>query len=239
MSNPPIDYFAPSLLRGAKYLKRREVEVVRVSLVDTIHGEVISLRARKAGGRIQLRLVDEYETEFELPYTAIDAPLSAEDLIKFLASCDPSPFDNECQLEIESQFYKGLQKLLDQLLDRKREWATAEDWLEQLQSQDRSSPDGFVWHQFWEWLAEAAAPRDGEPPMPFILAAAGESAKRKIDRLREQLRWAHDRGRLAAALRWLDARPPRAWHICSPDRWELSFYPTIEPPPDMEDAFGY
>lgn len=99
-------------------LDEGEVEVARISLADSVHGEVTSLRARKDAGRIHLRLVDEYETEFELPRNEIAASLSAMELIEFLAACEPCPFDTDCRLRIASAFYDGLQKLLDEHLER-------------------------------------------------------------------------------------------------------------------------
>ncbi|MFO0962034.1 MAG: hypothetical protein U0625_03915 [Phycisphaerales bacterium] len=99
-------------------LDEGEVEVARVSLADSVHGEVTSLRARKAGGRIQLRMVDEYESEFDLPQTEIAAPFSAGELIAFFAACEPCPFDTDCRLRIASPFYEGLQRLLDSHLER-------------------------------------------------------------------------------------------------------------------------
>ncbi len=99
-------------------LDEGEGEVARVSLADSVHGEVTSLRARKAGGRIRLRMVDEYETEFDLPQTEIAAPLAADELIEFFAACEPCPFDTDCRLRIASPFYEGLQMLLDKHLER-------------------------------------------------------------------------------------------------------------------------
>ena len=101
-------------------LEEGEVEIARVSLANSVHGEVTSLRARKAGGRIQLRLVDEYESEFELPQTEIAAPFSAEELLEFFAACEPCPFETECRLRIASLFYEGLQTRLDEILERAR-----------------------------------------------------------------------------------------------------------------------
>jgi hypothetical protein len=105
------------------------------------------------------------------------------------------------------------------------EWSTAEVWLERIKSQHRSSPEGYAWHQFWQWLGHAAPKGAGQPPRPLILAASGESASSKFHRLRDQLHWAHDRGILADALRWLDARPLDEWNVCPLERWGESFYP--------------
>jgi hypothetical protein len=104
------------------------------------------------------------------------------------------------------------------------DWSAAEVWLERIKSQHRSSPEGYAWHQFWEWLGDSAQKGAGKPPVPFILAASGESAASKFGRLREQLRWANERGILAEALQWLDKRPLEEWNTCPPDRWEESFY---------------
>ena len=115
------------------------------------------------------------------------------------------------------------------------EWSTAEVWLERIKSQHRSSPEGYAWHQFWQWLGHAAPKGAGQPPRPLILAASGESASSKFRRLRDQLHWAHERGILADALRWLDARPLSEWNICPPNRWGESFHPALD---DFEGGEG-
>jgi hypothetical protein len=115
------------------------------------------------------------------------------------------------------------------------DWSDAEAWLERLKSQHRSSPDGSTWHLFWEWLHQNAATATRRPPMPMILAASSESAESKHQRLCEQLRWAHDHGIMADALRWLDECPREEWSVCPPDRWKRSFYPTLD---DAEDDDG-
>ncbi len=99
-------------------LEDGEVEIVRVSLADSVHGEVTSLRVRRDGTSMALRLVDEYQTEFKLPRDRIGRPFTAGELIEFLSGCDPCPFDTDCQLRIASPFYQGLQPLLDQRLPR-------------------------------------------------------------------------------------------------------------------------
>jgi hypothetical protein len=103
------------------------------------------------------------------------------------------------------------------------DWSDAEALLERLKSQHRSSPDARSWLHFWEWLHQNAASESRRPPKPMILAASAESAASKHHRLREQLRWAHDHGILADALRWLDSRPQENWETCSPSRWDKSF----------------
>ena len=95
-----------------------EVEIARVALVDSVHGEVTSLRAKRGPGSISLCLVDEYETEFDLPRESIDRPFTSVELIRFLAECSPSPLESECQLRISSPFHGDLQALLDEHLER-------------------------------------------------------------------------------------------------------------------------
>jgi hypothetical protein len=94
-------------------LDKSEIEIVRIRYVDTIHGEVTSLRAKREGKRIKLRLLDEYETDFVLPKSTISRPFEAAELIQFLADCDPSPLDNDCTMEIASPFYDNLQRVLE------------------------------------------------------------------------------------------------------------------------------
>jgi hypothetical protein len=96
-------------------------EIARVALVDSVHGEVTSLRAQRGPGSISLCLVDEYETEFDLPRESIDRPFTSAELIRFLAECSPSPLESECQLRISSPFHGDLQALLDEHLERSAE----------------------------------------------------------------------------------------------------------------------
>lgn len=73
-------------LMGGEYLpnlSEGEVEIVRISLKSTT-GDQISIRARKTGSKITYRVVDEYETDFNLHFQESDEPLSLEELITFL-----------------------------------------------------------------------------------------------------------------------------------------------------------
>jgi hypothetical protein len=114
------------------------------------------------------------------------------------------------------------------------DWATAESWLERTKAANRSSPAGYAWHEFWEWLVHAAPKAAKRPPMPFVLSGSAESAARKFHQLREQLRWACDNGVLAGAIAWLDACPPNNWQTCDPMRWNKSYYPTFDDVTDDE-----
>ncbi len=98
-----------------------EAEMARVALVDSVHGEVTSLCAQRRPGSITLCLVDEYETEFDLPRDSIDRPFKSAELIRSLAECSPSPLESKGQLRISSPFHDDLQALLDEHLERSAE----------------------------------------------------------------------------------------------------------------------
>ena len=73
---------------GGEYLpdyRRHETEIVRIELESTTY-DVISLRARPTGSRIEYRLVDEYESEFTLPQRTSHRPFSLRQLVRFLDS---------------------------------------------------------------------------------------------------------------------------------------------------------
>lgn len=77
----------PDLLDG-------EVEVARITYSRTVHGEVVSLRAVRAGDdRLALRLVDEYGTEFALPFAEVHGTISAEQVVAIYLTSAPSPAD--------------------------------------------------------------------------------------------------------------------------------------------------
>ena len=81
---------------GGEYLPDRllgEVTIVCIDLESTTH-DVIELRARPLhDGRIKLRWVDEYDSEFSHdPYPdVIDQPLSFKELKDFIRSTRPHP----------------------------------------------------------------------------------------------------------------------------------------------------
>ena len=99
-------------------LEEGEVEIARVSLADSVHGEVTSLRVRRDGNAMALRLVDEYQTEYELPTDRIEKPFTDTELVEFLADCEPCPFETDCRLRIASPFHQSLQSMLDERLGR-------------------------------------------------------------------------------------------------------------------------
>jgi hypothetical protein len=98
---------------GGEYLpnySRQEVEVARIALASTT-SDVISLRARPSGSRIKYRVVDEYQTEFQLPQQTSRRPFSLRQLIRFLDAVEHPEADggwkrfgfilsyNECNLD--------------------------------------------------------------------------------------------------------------------------------------------
>jgi hypothetical protein len=66
-------------------LEEGEVEIARLTLANSVHGEVTSLRAKrvKEPGKISLRMVDEYWYDYQitLPYQIADMPLTSEQVV--------------------------------------------------------------------------------------------------------------------------------------------------------------
>jgi hypothetical protein len=75
----------PSFM-GGEYLPnytRHEVEIARIELESTT-SDVISIRARPRGKRIEYSVCDEYESKFKLPQKNSSHPFSLQELICFL-----------------------------------------------------------------------------------------------------------------------------------------------------------
>lgn len=98
-------------------LDEGEVEIARLTLVNSVHGEVTSLRAKRdpEGLSISLSMVDEYETEYELPNPKISAPLTAEEVLVTFRDAEPTPTDTSCQIEFSSFFYPNLDSLATEI----------------------------------------------------------------------------------------------------------------------------
>ena len=98
-------------------LDEGEVEIARMRLLDSVHGEVTSLRANRDvdSGRINFRMVDEYETEYALPITAAEVPLTAEQVLLMFRDGDPSATETDCAIEFESYFYPDLDSVAGRL----------------------------------------------------------------------------------------------------------------------------
>ena len=104
----------PDLLEG-------EVEIARMSLVDSVHGEVTSLRARfdDDGRTILLQMVDEYgdisEEEYKLEKSFFSSPLTAEEVLQVFNNSEPCACLQSCEQRFSSDFYPGLIELADKL----------------------------------------------------------------------------------------------------------------------------
>ena len=71
---------------GGEYLpdyEPGETEIARLEL-RSMTADVISIRAKREGGLIRYRIVDEYGTEFELQRQSSRKPLTLEQLVKFI-----------------------------------------------------------------------------------------------------------------------------------------------------------
>jgi hypothetical protein len=82
-----LDLIHPSFM-GGEYLPdygRDEVEIARIELESTT-SDVISVRARPRGKRIEYSVRDEYQTEYRLAQKTSRQPLSLRELIRFLDS---------------------------------------------------------------------------------------------------------------------------------------------------------
>lgn len=105
-----------------------EVEIARTHWTKTIHGEVVSIRARRDGDRIRYRVVDEHQHWFEVPedLAVTELPLTLRQLLRVLdetrtefpcdglylsvlrflhEDCDSSPDELRGYIELGSRFY--------------------------------------------------------------------------------------------------------------------------------------
>jgi hypothetical protein len=89
-------------------LEAGEVEIARLSLTNSVHAEVTSLRARNDGKEIALRMVDEYATAIELPFDRMPKPLGDEEVFNLFKDAEPSPMNTGCEFEFQSFFHKTL-----------------------------------------------------------------------------------------------------------------------------------
>jgi hypothetical protein len=89
-------------------LEDGQVEIARLSLTNSVHGEVTSLRAKRDGDAIALSMVDEYGTEIELAESRIDKPPTDRVIISIFRKADPSPMNTGCEFEFQSFFHKTL-----------------------------------------------------------------------------------------------------------------------------------
>jgi hypothetical protein len=106
-------------LRGGEDLpdlEDGEVEIARLTLANSVHGEVTSLRAKRAkqNGKISLRMVDEYESEITLPYQVSNMPLTSEQVICLFRDANPSATKFGCEIEFQSFFHPDLNEVAKQ-----------------------------------------------------------------------------------------------------------------------------
>ena len=95
-----------------------------------------------------------------------------------------------------------------------------DDFLKAIRAEGRSSPAGTYWHEFYEFLQTRAKPGQTRPKRPLILAASGESNRTKHDRLRVQLEWANEAGRLEEAIEYLQRIPVDHWNSGNRECWD-------------------
>jgi hypothetical protein len=90
-------------------LEDGEVEIARMTLANSVHGEVTSLRARlEDDGSISYRMIDEYETEFDIPTQSSNVPVGTSDILAMFDDAEPSPTDTQCEVLFQSFFYTDL-----------------------------------------------------------------------------------------------------------------------------------
>ena len=101
----------PELLEG-------EVEIARMTLANSVHGEVTSLRAARPRGKsseIHFRMVDEYGEEIVLPVEAANAPLETEAVLAMFRDSEPSQTEISCEKEFQSFFYPDINEVAHRL----------------------------------------------------------------------------------------------------------------------------
>jgi len=93
-----IGQIHPSFM-GGEYLPdwgRHEVEIGRIELESTTN-DVISVRARSRGGRIEYSIRDEYGSEFTIPQRTSIRPFSLRELIRFLDRVEQIGATDQCK----------------------------------------------------------------------------------------------------------------------------------------------
>jgi hypothetical protein len=98
-------------------LQEGEVEIARLSLLNSVHGEVTSLRAKydESAQLIRLSMVDEYENEYALKKSEFTSSLSAREVLAVFADADPSPVVTSCRIGFTSYYYPDIGSLADEI----------------------------------------------------------------------------------------------------------------------------
>ena len=106
---------APNALGGEDLpdLEEGEVEIARLTLANSVHGEVTSLRASRSsdGKEIMLHMCDEYETSYDLPFDQVESPLTDEEVLCLFREAQPCPAETTCEIELQSYFYPDIDAL--------------------------------------------------------------------------------------------------------------------------------
>ena len=93
-----------------------------------------------------------------------------------------------------------------------------------MKEDERSSPSGMYWNDFFIFLKEFKHPDEPDPPVPLILAASGESDASKHLRLSKQLHWALDHDCLDEAIDFLRNLSSDKWNLGPLDTWNKEYY---------------
>lgn len=98
-------------------------------------------------------------------------------------------------------------------------------FLARIKSKGLSSPAGVHWKEFHELLTRHRVSVDSTmPPVPFILAASGESNRSKHQRLSVQLDWAIANHCFDEAIDFLDGFDDDDWNSGTQDEWGRDSY---------------
>ena len=92
-------------------LEEGEIEIARVTLANTVHREVSSLRAKnlKSGKLIGFQIVDEYGNDIELPFDEAKEAITGEEIIDLFLDSEPTQVgDENLEYSFQSIFYDDL-----------------------------------------------------------------------------------------------------------------------------------
>jgi hypothetical protein len=98
------------------------------------------------------------------------------------------------------------------------------EFLDEIKKDERSSPSGRYWNNFFIFIKTFKQPGEPDPPVPLILAASGESDASKHLRLSNQLQWALDHDCLNEAIDFLRTLSPDKWNSRPLDNWSKEYY---------------
>lgn len=99
-----------------------------------------------------------------------------------------------------------------------------ERFLNTIKTEERSSPTGMYWQEFYEFLQSNSPSGTNKPPVPLILAASGESDTAKHARLCSQLQWALENQCLEEAIHYLERLSGDKWNSGPLERWDQNSY---------------